>query len=279
MEANSAESEDMSHPASGKEPRDTGVAQVSQVSEGAVSADLRSYVFNGRVHPERYEIGIAGFPELTFAHSDGTWSKYRFQLIASQMAVQVQTNSDMSLLDLKGRVNEAARIAVDVLGYVIAAGLEVEIVTCVDHHGMLHVFNTAFDGLRAEAGPERNEREQQLVNQLASQSISNIAVRQALVDFRHAIREPADTAFNCYRAVEAIRQTFVSDSSDVKAAREVSWQRLRDMTGVRRPELNWLRDLATPRRHGEVINLSHYDRERALRIVRRVIEGYCASPD
>jgi len=32
----------------------------------------QSFIFTGRVHPERYGWGMAGFPDLTLTHSDGT---------------------------------------------------------------------------------------------------------------------------------------------------------------------------------------------------------------
>jgi len=67
-------------------------------------------------------------------------------------------------------------------------GLDVEIVSCMDHRGQLHVFSTGFDGLREEEGPEREEHEQFMLNLLVHQAIQPSVVRQALMDLRNAIR-------------------------------------------------------------------------------------------
>jgi len=237
----------------------------------------RVYTFTGRVHPERYDFGMSGLPLLTTLASDGTKSDYRFQLDHSQMTVQVKTNGTRSLLDLKNEASDLARIALDALGYIWSAALDLEIVSCVDPDGHLYVFNTAFDGLREE-GPGAVEREHATLNMLIQRAITSLAIRQAIKDLRNAIREPSDTVFHCYRAVEAIRQEYVGKRQPyTRAARRASWDRLRQATGVPEPDLRWLEDLATRRRHGEPVSVSHELRERAIRLARTVLEKYCAA--
>jgi hypothetical protein len=55
----------------------------------------------------------------------------------------------------------------------------------------------------------------------------------------------------------------------------VAWKRLRDAVGVDEAELRWLEDRATPRRHGNPIDVTHAERERALRLAWRVVEEHC----
>jgi hypothetical protein len=239
-------------------------------------AGLKVYVFTGRGHPERYGFGMGGLPELAMGHPDGSQSIFRFQLAWSQMVVLVLTDRDhVEILDLKNDVNHLARVALDALGFVWAAGLDLEIVSCVDPSGTAHVFNTAFDGLRGEEGPDRERREHEMLNRLIEQGHRSSNVRLALADLRNAIREPADTCVNCYRAVESIRQEYRGEGPESQTARRRSWDRLREILDVEEPELRWLEDLATPRRHGEAVDVTHADRERALRLARRVVEQHC----
>ena len=234
------------------------------------------YTFTGRVHPERYGFGMSGLPFLTTLTQDGIRSDYRIQLDYSQVSVQVRTDTRRPLLDLKNEATDLARIALDALGYIWSAGLDLEIVSCVDADGQLHVFNTAFDGFREE-GPGAAEREQATLNLLIDKSVTSQAVRQAVKDVRGAIREPSDTVFHCYRAVEAIRQEYVdAGQPDMSRARRDSWNRLRQVTGVEESDLRWLENLATPRRHGEPVSASQETRARAIRIARTVIEKFCA---
>lgn len=239
-------------------------------------AGLKVYTFTARVHPERYGFGMDGLPELVASHPDGSRSIFRFQLAWSQMTVLVLTDSeDVVILDLKNTVNRLARVALDALGFIWAAGLDLEMMSCTDPFGTTHVFNTAFDGLRDEEGPERSRGEHQTMNLLIIQGHSSPNVRLALADLRNAIREPTDTSANCYRAVESIRQEYLSSESPGSNSIKQSWIRLREATGVEESELRWLEDLATPRRHGASVDVTHADRERALRLARRVVEQHC----
>ena len=54
---------------------------------------------------------------------------------------------------------------------------------------------------------------------------------------------------------------------------------LREATGATEPDLDWLRELATPRRHGAPIDEPEEQRARALRISRQVVENHCLASD
>lgn len=237
---------------------------------------LKVYTFTGRVHPERYGFGMGGLRDRVLQHPDGSRSIFRFHLSASQLTVLVLTDSDdVTILDLKNHVNGLTRVALDALGFVWAAGLDLEIVSCVDPSGTTYVFNTAFDGLRGEEGPERDRSEQQMLNLLIEMGHRSTNIRLALADLRNAIREPSDTCLNCYRAVESIRQEYLGTGPETNSAKAQSWAKLREVTGVEESELRWLKGLADPRRHGGSANLAHADRERALRLARLVVEKHC----
>jgi hypothetical protein len=83
------------------------------------------------------------------------------------------------------------------------------------------------------------------------------------------------SAVNCYRAVESIRREYLGGQEDTDAARKRSWVQLREIAGVEASEMFWLKGLADPRRHGGSVDLSHTDRERALRLARCAVERHC----
>lgn len=245
----------------------------SYFNEGVSHGQLKVYIFTARVHPERYGFSMGGLPELTTKYPDGSLAIFRFQLAWSQMTILVLTDREGNeILDLKNAVNQMARVALDGLGFIWAAGLDLEIMSCVDPSGNAYVFNTAFDGLRDPGG---DEHEREILNLLVQVGHRMPNVRLALADLRNAIREPTDTCVNCYRAVESIRQEYLGEGPETKAARKRSWDEMREATGVDGSDLRWLEDLATPRRHGESVDVTHADRERALRLARRVVEQHC----
>jgi hypothetical protein len=239
---------------------------------------LKGYVFTGRVHPERHAWGMGGLPEALLKHADGSQTILKFDLSYSQLTVLALTNKVYSsIYDLKNRVNRSARIALDAMGHVLATALDLEIVSCVDPDGQVYVFNTGFDGLRDKQSADRDRHEREMLNLLIERARVSPNISAALEDLRKAIREPGDTCVNCYRAVESIRQEYLGEGPESSSARQRSWARLREVTGVEESELRWLEKLATPRRHGRPVDLSHADREHALRLARRVVEQYCLS--
>jgi hypothetical protein len=233
-----------------------------------------TYSFSGRIHPERYGWGIGEPYEVIIQHHDGASSWLRITIAASQVNVTVHTNGDDSVLDMKNRVTRLVRILADSIGFVTGSSLDVEVISCIAPDGSAHVFNTAFDGLiEYEVGSEESQR---VFNVLIAQAGSSRFVRMALSDLRSAIREPLDTCVNCYRAVESIRQEYLEGGdSDKGAVRRQSWERLRGAVGVSEEETNWLAEQATPRRHGNPIDATHAERERALRLAWRVVEQHC----
>jgi hypothetical protein len=232
-----------------------------------------AYFFSGRIHPERYGWGIVEPYEVIVHHHDGTNSQLRIAIVASQVNVTVHTNSAEPVLDMKNRVTRLVRNLADALGYVTGASLDVEIISCIAPDDSSHVFNTAFDGLiKNKVGSEESQR---IFNVLIAQATRSQFVRMALADLRSAIREPLDTCVNCYRAVESIRQEYLEGNPDKGTARKNSWKMLRDAVGVDEAELRWLEDRATPRRHGNPMDVTHAERERALRLAWRVVEEHC----
>ena len=236
---------------------------------------MRAYTFMGRVHPERYNYSMHPLPMLTYASDDGFKVTYRFQLFSSQMSIGVEINREIPLLDLKNTVSSMASAALDSLGFIFSSALSLEVISCVDPSGQWHVFDTVFDGFREE-GEGAEQREHETLNMLLPHALSAAAVRLAIADLRRAISEPSDTVFHCYRAVESIRQEYTVQAND-KKHRDESWNRLRETLTIPRDNLDWLRDFAERRRHGEQVDVSHEIRGRAIRIAREVVYKHCAA--
>jgi hypothetical protein len=130
------------------------------------------------------------------------------------------------------------------------------------------VLNSALDGIR-----ETEEIDNDAITLLVNSALTSSAVRSALADLREAILEPDRTGAACYRAIEAMRQLYVR-GEDSGQDRARSWASLRGVTGVPEADLRWLEQLAVPRRHGALMDVSSEERLRALRIGRAVIDGY-----
>jgi hypothetical protein len=237
-------------------------------------APISVYTFIGRVHPERYNYSISDLPTWTFTSEDKTkTTTYHFQLYSSQMAIRAAVNYEIPLLDLKNEISKMASAALDSLGFIFSSALSLELLGCTDPSGKWHVFDTVFDGFR-EQGEGAEQRELETFNLLLPHALSS-TVNLALSDLRRAISEPQDTVFHCYRAIETVRQEYVVDRTKDRRKRDESWDRLRQVIGMPRADLDWLKDLAEQRRHGELVAVSHEMRRRAIGIAREVIYKHC----
>jgi hypothetical protein len=240
-----------------------------------VDTNTYVYTFIARVHPERYGYSIFDLPTWNFTSDNGARvSTFRFQLNDSQMTIRAEVNYEVPVLDLKNEISTMAGAALDSLGFIFSAALSLEMIGCIDHSGVWHVFNTIFDGFR-EQGDEAQKRELHTFNTLLPHALTS-SVHLALSDLRRAISEPHDTVFHCYRAIETIRQEYIPDADD-RRDRVESWNRLRTAIGMSRDELDWLKDLAEPRRHGKLVIQSHETRIRAIRIAREVVYKHCVA--
>jgi hypothetical protein len=223
------------------------------------------YVFVGRVHPERYGPHIE--PDLPEFSAGGL--RFRLSLHHAQLVVEVLGSHSGTLLDLKNMVVDLAQLMLNAVGFVAAAAFNVEVVSCLDPRGEVHVFNTAFDGLRADG--DISEDESGVFQLLWKAGAKSIAVRLAMADLNRAIQSPGDTLFYCYRAMESIRQRYQPAGGDDDAA---SWKAMRAATGTGEVDARWLGKVANVRRHGAFADVTEDDRRRALVLTRATVLAY-----
>jgi hypothetical protein len=225
------------------------------------------YVFTGRIHPERYGWHVE--PPLVF---ENELMHITLSLLRGQLIVEVVTEHEGPLVDLKNAVVDLAESAVNALGFAFAASLEVEVISCLDPTGAVQIFNTGFDDLRAHDG-DLSEDEIRDFRSLATAAARDLGVRAAIADLTRAIRSPLDTLFYCYRATESIRQQYLAQDAqaDAGAARKASWVAMREAAEIDEVELRWLEPFAASRRHGSLSAVTEQDRRRALQLARKVV--------
>lgn len=106
-----------------------------------------TFIFTGHVYPERYQWTMQPPYELIVLHHDGKSSLLKISIAMSQVIATAHTNSAEDVLEMKNRVTRNVRNLADSLGFVAAAALDVEIISCIRPDGGHDVFNTAFEGL------------------------------------------------------------------------------------------------------------------------------------
>ena len=165
---------------------------------------MYTYIFTGRVIPERAVLDINEIPFKTLASEDVPEGELFIEILKSQIsarflaAIQVR-----NIFTLRNTIEDAVRMLLDVAGYFNGYGYDVEIVQMVHSDSSLkQVFGIdvpALTGVCEKAGITYNDIFLALLKKDGG------FLRHALADVREAIKSPRDTGFFCFRAIESLK--------------------------------------------------------------------------
>lgn len=241
-----------------------------------------TYSLSGKVLPERAVVNLPLTVKVV-ASSEGNmpsgWEVV-VSIVRSQLAATLTTNQPVDdLYDMRERVEGVVRFCVDALGFLLACGYDIELTQVVALDTIAHnVFGVDVQGVREKdkyTDPEILEGFQRILGVGADKQQW---LRRALVDFREAIRSYEDTPFFCFRAIEDLRQRFVSgDDDDVKK----TWKEMTNQLAI--PEETviyvWkeLRPVATSLRHGAGAKVDRGSRAQMLRVTWDLINRFISA--
>jgi len=229
---------------------------------------MKSYIFSGKVLPERANVNVTPLEVKMDAIDAGISGTAIVSIVASQVSVVFNTNSDSDLLTLKNYVEYLVRNLVDAFGYLSGRGYDIEITSAINHEGKYTVFGVGISELENSQNERPLSFQQLLIAMAKSQHL-----HRALGDLREAIRSPIDTGFFCYRAVESIRQNFKKeeDGDDII----LSWERLRKSLLIDRSWIDKIKKFADPARHGDITYISGKDRILIMQHTWKLIDRFC----
>lgn len=225
------------------------------------------WIFCGRVYPERANINI---DQISFkARYENTEIKIDFKIEASQIKIRLSGEiQQISPATLKNITQTFSQNILDILGSTLGCGYEVEITTGVDSDQML-VFGVQESALAEEMLRDPAIEFSRLMNVVFSSSDENsFQLRRSLGDLRQAIRFPEDTAFHCFRAVEALTYCFGRNNSK-------GMDPLCKALNIDRDFI--LKTLEIPGgavRHGKMVPMSGEARNLAFRSSAQIIKRY-----
>ena len=195
--------------------------------------------------------------------------KVDLNIAISRCQINVLTLTSQLISDLytyKNTIQYIVQNLVDARGYVDGCGYESEIISVTSLEAASYVFGVHVGVLatnRADTGLDSNR-----IGQMA---LDNPPLGRALADLRHAIREPYDTAFYCYRAVESIMQHFRGFNDSEKG---IAWQAMRDALNIDRQLIDQLQRMAAAQRHGELHPVTDEQRVLAMSVCNAVLKRF-----
>ena len=216
-----------------------------------------TYTFSGLVHPERADVNIV-LPEQIITSLDGSFSgRVALNIQRSQIGVVVRMDNPVEdIKTLKNGVRDFVKSAVDLLGYFMGCGYDVEIIQVVDDKTLRQtVFGVDVPILSAYREKLNESGENKFLEffQMAA-TAEGMFLRRAINDLSSAIKSPVDTGFYCYRAIETIKQYFAT-TIDSKSDNAI-WSEMRSDLDIERSRIDFIKEFADATRHGDYRDLS-----------------------
>lgn len=242
--------------------------------------DERVYYFSGTVLPERAQIGFA-LPEMDFHHDPLGFSGWiRISVIFNNVSVRIRTPNIWNIFDLRNVVWYLVTNQLNIFGFYLGHSYDLDIsrVVC-DEQGVDYVFGIDVPAISSRLDPAHLEARAVLLVRKTS-GPQGLLLNRALRDLNAALDTSEDTAFYCYRAIEALRNHSTLKDAAVGREEDLSWESFRTKARVDKSVLISLKDRADPERHGHVVSRSDADRSEILTTTWNIVETYFESlPD
>lgn len=227
-----------------------------------MSIDTKQYVFFGRVLPEREGMVSVGPLAIRFPTVNGTDVRISLSIVKCVVQILAQVDASVQLHELKYQVQNICQSFLDLLCFAKGLSHEIEIMSVLtpeNEHFVYEIKNKTIYDL----AHERIE-----LGTLMS-LMQDSFLRHALADLRQAVRNPIDTAFFSYRAIESLMQRFNPDETSKK-----SWTEFRSKLNIDRKLIDGIKTFADPSRHGchQVIDIG--TRSQILQDTWLIIERY-----
>ncbi len=234
-------------------------------SGSSVDAPGNDLVLVGRVLPERAAVTISEIA-VEIGVETGTTARARIRVGASQVIVRVDGTLGPDVVSARNGIRDAVSGFVDVLGFAQACAYTVELdVVAGDDLRVLGVQFVGEELAEAEARSFRDEAFRVLFDVR-----DGVFLRHALADYRRAIREPLNTTFHAFRAVECLTYRF-GRNNRLGRPRFLSALNISDKWLVER-----LEKPGGEARHGKFRSTSENDRRTCLSATREVVLRFVA---
>lgn len=185
-----------------------------------------------------------------------------------RVTVESEHNFDSDLETLRNSIQYFCRGLVNASNYYFSTAIDVEIQFGGNTSGQLYSFSPR---LRFMSYGDRPLNPLRITELSAQNPLLQRAIGQAI----DAVRNPIDTGFHCFRAIEAIRQSFRDPSmEDDGKAKKDSWIAMGNALRIDRGYYAILKDNADITRHGGLKDVSGTDIKTMLEKAWKIIDRY-----
>ncbi|SDN52712.1 hypothetical protein SAMN05216196_101802 [Lutimaribacter pacificus] len=235
---------------------------------------METYTFFGKILPER-AILTFNTPMLEFEHpSTGRRGRAEVSVINNQLAVQIHTEAEWDIATLRNIVLNLVGIDVAAIGYLKGHAYDIEITRVLQpSRGIDYVYGIDVRCISEPRKAVEVEPNLKRIRALVGKE-HGMFVSRSLTDLTSAMRHADDTAFYCYRAIEALRN-HCSALHDVDIDdRAGQWEKFREVSGVSEERIRSISDAAKQVRHGGLASFDSDGRADILTRTWDIVDHY-----
>lgn len=228
---------------------------------------MATYIFTGRVIPERAEINVNPVKISFIARVAGFQGEITISIASSQICARLETRDiDVKLEMMRNYVEHTTRTLVDLYGFTDGNGYYTEISYVAAPQGQT-ILNQPIDEL------EEIEMERPLPFQkLLPIMVKSHLLPRVLNYLREAVRSPFDTGFMCYCAIDTIRNNFRKDDDFQD---QQSWDRMLENLRIDKSYIKVIQDYAKSQGALGPMHMPESERHKVLINIWKVVYRYC----
>jgi hypothetical protein len=236
---------------------------------------MKRLYFSGVLHPERALLSL-GSPTLEIMNPDGKrFAVLKFNIVNNQISAFMDCEDDqIDFFTLRNAVKLHIHTFVNAIGFVKGRAYDVEVTKVFTSD----LEETLIFGIDIPVLEERNAHLK--LNDsidhilLLCHGHDGIYLRRCLDDLAMSMRYLDDTPFYCYRALESIKQYFGKKFNLPNDKDKEQWKKFADAIGGKKDDLDVIRKLAFPARHGVPEPISDQQRVEIFMKTWNVVERF-----
>ncbi len=235
----------------------------------------KTQLITGRVIPERKSFGHDSLRLYVKDPEKGIDICLLLGVINNQLVAKVIGDAgEQSNVFLKNLVTQAEQIVLSAVAFTTGNVFDIDIIGVIrdrddaaDGSFNVHYIDNAHDVISNRASAAT-------LHQIYQICISDdgISLCRCLNDLRTALRELNDSPFYCYRAIETIKG-HIGDRLG-ETTEKAQWEVMRGVLGVNRGDVEIIKKLADPLRHGRAIKFDGSEWRKIIHISWDVTEAY-----
>ena len=231
------------------------------------------YLFEGLILPERAQLSLTS--TLQFKHATtGISADSRISIILNQVAVWVDSNTEWDIFDLRNIVKNIVQNEIAIIGYLKGHAYEVEIRRVLQTDlGIDYVFGIDIPCI-TERNKSINHTEKFISLHAKAMGSEGIFLHRCFNDLMMAMKNPADTGFYCYRAIESLREHCTTKYNINTNNLSRQWEKLREVAKCDINTIMFIKEKADPVRHGGYISITSEVREELFLRTWDVVDAY-----